>query len=126
MQFRSSKDQNKDNISLDKANFCFTDFISFHKNKVAFTVNYELLNFKGRINWFLVEKNPMQIKDKKRLKVLHINHTKETKNQSVHFEFLAESDKVYAVIGQVAPKLFKKSKIEISISTLNAFAQLVK
>ncbi len=125
IQFRAKEDKNNNLIKLNKANFCFTDFISFNDKHATFVIDYELNNFAGRVNWFLVEKQPMQIKGRTKLQSLYVKHKKDSKNQYVSFDFKADPEKVYAVIGQIAPKIFNKKTVELKISNLNVFAQII-
>ena len=124
VQFRVSGNQNT--VELNKANFCFTDYIFFDNKHASFSVNYELSHFNDKVNWFLVEKHPLQIKGKSKLKSLQVNHKNVERSQTISFDFVADPEKVYAVIGQIAPKYFNKEKIELSIININVFAQLVK
>ncbi|MFK8013364.1 MAG: class I SAM-dependent methyltransferase [Marinicellaceae bacterium] len=126
MKFRVESKNDNRLIKLDRANFCFTDYIYFEDHHASFTISYELSEYKGKVNWFLVEKDSFQIKGKTRKKSLMVKHKQDDSSHNISFDFVAEPHKVYAIIGQIPPKNFDSNMLELSIKNLNVFAQLVK
>ena len=119
--FRTNE-SNKNPIKLDRANFCFTDFVYFGAGNVSISINYKLEKHKGRINLKVVEKYPMEIKQKTELFTKFIKHSVKTDSQTIQFNFKADPEKVYAIIGQIAPKEMRKNDIKLNLTSLSVTA----
>ncbi len=124
MQFRSMDDMSPPTLKLNNKNFCFTDYLFFGNNKAAFTINYDISNYTGKVNWLLVEKTPMQLRGKTKIQSKVINHKNLNGSTKVTFDFQAKPEKVYAVIGQVQSKLLVLKSLDFAIDHIYVSAQL--
>jgi len=125
MQFRTIDNGVKPKINILQPNFCYTNFIWFESCIVDFEIYFKLTKFKGRLNWFLIGKEQLQLKNKKKIKLIKTHYKDNNETYRITFNFRAKPDKSYAIMGQIAKPNFN-NELNLSIDFLEVKAQIIE
>lgn len=76
----------------------YTDFLFFADKKTNFRVFYDISEYSQKIEWLLVEKDPMKVEGRKTIQTIK---TASHGSNQVNFEFTPNQNKVYALSARV-------------------------